>query len=196
MKRSSESMSNKDRLLLTAIDLMALKGYKGVSTKEIASAAEVSEMTLFRNFGSKQNLLETAIERFYYAGEMKRVFDEELVSDLESDLLLISRRYQDSMNRNRKMIRIVLQEPELKPLRDQAQRHPRLLKELLTEYFDQMQREGRAARTDSEAAALSFMWMNYGAFMSSLFEADPITDGSMPELLENGISLFAKAMRP
>lgn len=63
------SISNSDKLLLAAIDLIASKGYKGVTTQEIAAAAGFSEKTLFRHFGSKQNLLEAAFDRFHYAEE-------------------------------------------------------------------------------------------------------------------------------
>lgn len=40
---SSNNLSSDDKLLLAAIDLIAEKGYNGVSTKEIAAAAGLSE---------------------------------------------------------------------------------------------------------------------------------------------------------
>jgi AcrR family transcriptional regulator len=63
---SSNYLSNNDKLLLAAIDLIAEKGYNGTSTQEIANEAGLSEKTLFRHFGSKQNLLEMAFNRFHY----------------------------------------------------------------------------------------------------------------------------------
>ncbi|HRY73997.1 MAG TPA: helix-turn-helix domain-containing protein, partial [Spirochaetia bacterium] len=50
-----------DRLLKAARSLVARKGYKGATTKEIAEAAGVNEVTLFRNFGTKERLLYEAI---------------------------------------------------------------------------------------------------------------------------------------
>ncbi len=71
---SSNKLSTDDKLLLAAIDLIAEKGYNGVTTQEIAGAAGLSEKTLFRRFGSKLNLLETAFDRYHYAEEMTRLF--------------------------------------------------------------------------------------------------------------------------
>ncbi|MBO9597302.1 MAG: helix-turn-helix transcriptional regulator, partial [Cohnella sp.] len=72
-----------EKLLLAAIDLISEKGYHGVTTEEIASSADLSEKTLFRHFGSKQNLLEAALERFQYAEEMRVLFNEQIVWELE-----------------------------------------------------------------------------------------------------------------
>lgn len=171
-----DRLTNQDKLLLAAIDLMAEKGYKGVSTKEIAAAAGVSEMTLFRSFGSKLKLLYAAVERFHYAGEMKKLFRDQLVWDLRTDLLLISRSYREIMDRNRKLILIVLTDAELSELREKSRKHPRQLKELLTDYFTAMQDRGKMIPTNAEAQAVSFMWMNYGAFMTSLYNNDAMTN--------------------
>jgi AcrR family transcriptional regulator len=44
------------RILATAIKLFAQKGFRGTTTKEIALAAAVNEVTIFRHFASKQEL--------------------------------------------------------------------------------------------------------------------------------------------
>jgi len=44
------------RILDTAIKLFAQKGFRGTTTKEIALAASVNEVTIFRHFASKQEL--------------------------------------------------------------------------------------------------------------------------------------------
>lgn len=74
----SDAQSTSDKILMTAIGLMAEKGYAGTTTKEIAAAAGVNEVTLFRHFGTKQKLLEVAFERYSYADEMTKVFEESL----------------------------------------------------------------------------------------------------------------------
>jgi AcrR family transcriptional regulator len=97
-------LNTSDKLLLAAIDLMAEKGYHATTTKEIAAAAGVNEVTLFRHFGSKQKLLEAAFDKYHYGDEMTKLFREKLVWELQTDLLLISRTYHTIMARNRKMI--------------------------------------------------------------------------------------------
>ncbi|RKN64066.1 TetR/AcrR family transcriptional regulator [Paenibacillus ginsengarvi] len=46
-----------ERIVETAIRLFAEKGYSNTSTAEIAKAADVSEASLFKQYGTKDKLL-------------------------------------------------------------------------------------------------------------------------------------------
>ncbi len=48
---------------------------------------------------------------------------------------MISQMYHEMMERNRKLFLIVLSDNELAEIREKAQKHPRKLLELLTNYF-------------------------------------------------------------
>jgi TetR/AcrR family transcriptional repressor of mexJK operon len=194
---SSNNLSNDDKLLLTAIDLMAEKGYNGVSTQEIAAEAGLSEKTLFRRFGSKQNLLETAFDRFHYAEEITKLFNEKLVWDLQTDLLLISRTYHEIMNRNRKMIMIsIKEEGNLPGFRERTQKHPRQFLAILTNYFMAMYEKGKLIRTDPELQALSFMMLNFGAFMNNLGSNDNFPTVSLEAFIMESVQTFTRALTP
>lgn len=54
-------MENRDRILAAAARVYAEYGYRGATTRRIASAAGVNEVTLFRTFGSKAALLDEAV---------------------------------------------------------------------------------------------------------------------------------------
>ncbi|OXS56977.1 TetR family transcriptional regulator [Cohnella sp. CIP 111063] len=190
------TLDNKAKLMHAAIDLMAEKGYKGVSTKEIAAAAGVSEMTLFRNFGSKINLLDKAVDRYHYSVEMTQVFNEKVIGDLRTDLLMISQMYHEMMERNRKLFLIVLSDNELAEIREKAQKHPRKLLELLTNYFIDMQQKNKMISTDAQMQAITFMWMNYGAFVSQLFVRSEITPISKQDFIRSSTDLFVRALSP
>jgi AcrR family transcriptional regulator len=56
-------MSVRDQLLDAAARLYAEAGYRGATTRRIAVAAGVNEITLFRHFGSKDALIREAITR-------------------------------------------------------------------------------------------------------------------------------------
>lgn len=194
---SSNNLSNDDKLLLAAIDLMAEKGYNGVSTQEIATSAGLSEKTLFRRFGSKQNLLEKAFDRFHYAEEMTKLFNQKLIWDLQTDLLLISRTYHEVMNRNRKMIMIsIKEEGNLPGFRERTQKHPRQLLEILTNYFTAMYEKGKLIRTDPELQALSFMMLNFGAFMNNLDSNDNFPNVSLETFIMESVQTFTRALTP
>lgn len=138
-----QHISSDDKLLQAAIDLISRKGYNGVTTQEIASAAGLSEKTLFRKFGSKRNLLEMAFERYHYGQEMTKLFAEKLTGELTADLILISRTYHDLMIRNRKLITISIKESDHLPgLREMTSKHPKQFLDVLTKYFTIMTEKG------------------------------------------------------
>ena len=53
-------MNVKDQLLDAAVRVYADSGYHGATTRRIAAAAGVNEITIFRHFGSKDVLLREA----------------------------------------------------------------------------------------------------------------------------------------
>ncbi|MDF2679001.1 MAG: TetR/AcrR family transcriptional regulator [Brevibacillus sp.] len=194
---SNDKVSSSDRLLLAAIDLVAERGYNGVTTQEIATAAGLSEKTLFRHFGSKQNLLETAFDRFHYTEEMKQLFSEKLVWELHADLLLISRMYHDIMNRNRKMIMIsIKEEGNLPGFRTRTQKHPQQLMEILTNYFTVMSEKGKLLPTNPKLQAFTFLMLNFGIFMNNLEAEGNFPDITLDEVLEESADIFARALTP
>jgi AcrR family transcriptional regulator len=62
------------RILSTATDLFARFGYNGVSTRDIASAAQVNEVTVYRRYPRKHDLyvavLESELQQVYFRGDL------------------------------------------------------------------------------------------------------------------------------
>lgn len=56
-KLSKKTTDKQQRIVEAAITLFAEKGFANTSTSEIARAAEVAEGTIFRHYGTKDNLL-------------------------------------------------------------------------------------------------------------------------------------------
>ncbi|MFD2328224.1 TetR family transcriptional regulator [Cohnella sp. GCM10020058] len=191
-----DESDSREKLMQAAIDLMADKGFKGVSTKEIAAAAGVSEMTLFRRFGTKLTLLEQAVEQYHYAVEMTSAFEENIVWHLGEDLRSIGRVYHEIMARNRKLYLIVLKDDALAGVREKAQRHPKKMLELLTDYLNEMRVRGKLVETDTQMQAMTFMWMHFGAFVSRLYGGGPSSEASMADVIESSAALYEKAWTP
>jgi len=63
-----------EKILNTAAALFAQFGYNGVSTREIASSAEVNEVTIYRHFPRKRDLylavLSAELQRVHLRGEL------------------------------------------------------------------------------------------------------------------------------
>lgn len=192
------NITTSEKILLATIDLMSEKGYDSTTTKEIAQAAGVNEVTLFRHFGTKEKLLETAFSQFHYGNEMTKLFDEGLTGNLHEDLLTLSRTYHNIMNRNRKLISIALKGSSTVPeaVLQEASRNPKQLKNLLADYLTTMSSEGKVISASPEVHALSFMWMNYGAFISRLHAKEAVSNGSLDEFIQESVGLFVKALSP
>lgn len=58
---TGQPMTARERLLEAARKVFALYGYEGATTRRIATEAEVTEVTMFRLFGSKNGLLDEAV---------------------------------------------------------------------------------------------------------------------------------------
>jgi AcrR family transcriptional regulator len=69
-------MTTKNALLEVTARLFAESGWRGTTTRKIAEAAGVNEVTLFRHFGSKEVLLRAAIERSAAIGPMTALPEE------------------------------------------------------------------------------------------------------------------------
>lgn len=65
----------RQQIIEAALQVFIQKGYRAATTVEIAKAADISEVTLFRYFASKQEIFQAGIEPI-------------LVESLESDLLI------------------------------------------------------------------------------------------------------------
>ncbi|WP_020431661.1 TetR/AcrR family transcriptional regulator [Paenibacillus riograndensis] len=184
-----------EKLLHAAIDLISEKGYNGVTTQEIAAAAGLSEKTLFRHFGSKQKLLESALERFQYAEEIQILFSEKLVWELESDLLSISKKYHEIMNRDRKLIQIALKdEVHIPGFKESRLQHPRQLLTLLTEYFNKMNEKGKVASSNPTMQAFTFMMAQYGAFINDLEAGNNYPGISLDQFIQENVKIFVRSL--
>ncbi|MFS0862821.1 TetR/AcrR family transcriptional regulator [Fredinandcohnia sp. 179-A 10B2 NHS] len=63
-KRSKKQTDKQQKIVETAIKMFAEKGYANTSTSEIAKIAGVAEGTIFRHYGTKDNLLLSVILPF------------------------------------------------------------------------------------------------------------------------------------
>lgn len=107
------SSSTRQRLIQSALTLFTSGGISAATTKQIAEAAEVNEVTLFRQFGNKQGLILAVIEEsesFQGLGNIvHRVQDSgdvvQLLRDYASATL-------DECDRHSELLRSFLGEPD------------------------------------------------------------------------------------
>ncbi len=80
------------------IKVISERGYLGATTKEIAKTADVSEMTLFRKYGTKTELLKQAIAFIVEETDYSSV--AYYTGNLHTDLLRVVKAYQDTAVKN------------------------------------------------------------------------------------------------
>lgn len=75
--------STNQRIIRATMDLLTEKGYQKTTTKEIATKANVSEATIFRNFKNKRGVI-TAIMKM--KSTPTKTLEAEFKGDLYTDL--------------------------------------------------------------------------------------------------------------
>ena len=81
-----------------AMQVVSERGYAGATTKQIANAADVSEMTLFRKYGNKAELIKQAVT--FIIEETDFSSSALYTGDIHADLLRVVKSYQDTAVKN------------------------------------------------------------------------------------------------
>jgi AcrR family transcriptional regulator len=116
LKLSKKETSKQQKILETAIAMFAEKGYANTSTSEIAKAAGVAEGTIFRHYGTKENLLLSVILPFLkesvpvFAREVIDEFSPQNFSSFEDFLRALIRNRMSFIRENREIFQIVIKE--------------------------------------------------------------------------------------
>jgi AcrR family transcriptional regulator len=101
----------RERILGAARDVIARKGKRGATTREIAEVAGVNEATLFRHFGTKEALLIAVAQHFCPSGLLRDVAAT-LHGEIREDLLTVARFMHERMESQMDMIRWSLVETD------------------------------------------------------------------------------------
>ena len=104
-----------ENIYRAAIQIVIERGYSGATTKQIADAANISEVTLFRKYGNKAQLIKQAIAAVTDQLDLQTAAAH--TGDVAADLLRVVQLYQESAEEIGQFIYTVLIEiprhPEL-----------------------------------------------------------------------------------
>jgi AcrR family transcriptional regulator len=119
----------------TVIEMLVTRGYGGATTKEIAEAAGINEVTLFRKYGSKIELFKKAVNHLLADAPLSRLV---YTGDLEADLLAIVEAYIQTNLMYGEIIPTLLAElprhPELKDAFNTAWDNIQIIIKIIQEY--------------------------------------------------------------
>lgn len=184
----------KERILQAAAQVIAEQGYAGATTREIAEAAEVNEVTLFRHFGNKKNILLTVVERFSGVSGMESTLAGELTGDYRQDLTHIGQSFLEMMNHNRKSILVTIAESQRIPeIREVIAGPPAEQRRLIGTYLRQQMEQGVVRPLpDPELAGQAFLGMFFEYSISQLLRPEDAPPPPTEEVVAQLVDLFVQ----
>jgi AcrR family transcriptional regulator len=192
------------RILDAALKVFASEGFTGATTRRIAEEANVAEVTLFRKFKSKKNLLKEVLINnqtvFSSLEDLFQLFQNEKDVDLGTELRILGKNIAKAMrdkkkDSKRRMFMFMLFE--------EGRRRPEVSEALssflqmnikpLSEYFDLQIKNGKMRTTNSRSAAITFV--SYFVYTSLLREVfGDSFFGDHDEEIERFIDIFTKGI--
>jgi AcrR family transcriptional regulator len=169
------------------------QGYARATTRALAAAAGINEVTLFRHFGSKKNLFAAIIDE-YAARSLTGVFEAELTGDYRQDLLMMGHHFMAALIERRDAMRLMLCEAAHFPeVGEVLAQNPRQLRKALARYLQGQMEGGRVRPGHAEAMAQAFWGMFFAYAVSLGWLAEPVSpELSMEALIEQFVDIFVQ----
>lgn len=164
-------MRTRDKILESGLMLFSKKGYLGATTKEIAKAAGIAEVTLFRYFPTKEKLFEEIINTHSFLPALKGLLPEIAGLSYEEGLRVIAKRFLDSLTERKDLIRIMHSEIHRYTEKIHRIYHSIIdgILKTLASYFADMQKKGILRTFDTELGARAFLGMLFSYFDAENF---------------------------
>jgi AcrR family transcriptional regulator len=190
-KISPTPKDTRQRIIDAAAELSAKLGYTRATTKAIAEAAGVNEITLFRHFGNKANLFSAAIEQ-YGGPAIAPEIESQLTGDYRRDLKLFGNIFIGILLERQEMLRLLMCESAHIPkVRSVLARNPRELRKMLARYLRAQMEKGIIQQRHAEALAQAFIGMFFAYAISlDIFDETLEPEISIQELVSHFVDLF------
>ncbi|MFT8750541.1 TetR/AcrR family transcriptional regulator [Bifidobacterium sp.] len=183
------------RILAAFKQLLVEYGYVKTTTRKIADVAGVNELTIFKNFKDKEGVLNAAVND--YLGDVDQIAGSITLSDdVEADLIMLSSLYQTFIDDHKAVVLAGFREAfEIPSLNGAVLKIPLYFKQFLMGYLTRMQARGVIdRRLDVEAQAMSFIWLNFGYFLTRQRFSGPDLSFDLNYFLDNNVKSFVNGL--
>ena len=165
-------MNSRNEIIIAACQVFAKLGFRGSTTRRIADAAGVNEVTIFRQFGSKEALIREAMKMTHSVALAPL---PDVPVDPERELTSWAESFIQHLRLRSSIIRKTMSEIEERPeLSEHASYVPRQASADLCHYLAALRRQGRTAEKFEPKTAAAML-------MGAIF-ADAIGRGMMPDI--------------
>jgi AcrR family transcriptional regulator len=189
--------NTRQRMITAAMQLFGKVGYSQASTRAIAEAAGVNEVTLFRHFGNKKNLLMACIETFN-ASSFAAKFEAELTGDYSEDILRMADLQIQDTAANFEILRLLLCDARNVPeLREAMLAGGRGNLDRISGYF-QRQIDAGVVRSDIPADVLASAFdglFSTNVIFENFFQANLSPRLPAEEIIRPLVDLFVRGTR-
>jgi AcrR family transcriptional regulator len=158
-------MNHRDAILTAAAGVFAQHGFRGSTTRRIADAAGVNEITIFRQFGSKEALIRAAMQHLTESAGLVTL--PEVPIDPERELTEWSESFIQHLRLRSSIIRKSMSEIEERPeMCEFASDVPRRASTDLCLYLTALKEQGRVTgKFEPKSAAAMLMGAIFGDAM-------------------------------
>jgi AcrR family transcriptional regulator len=189
----SRADETRQRLIEAAAQVFAEEGYARATTRALAAAAGVNEVTLFRHFGNKESLFAAVTEQ--YAGPaVTTALESQLSGDYHRDLLTVGNQLLQVLLERKEVLRMMLCEashfPEVQAVMVQ---NPRQIRRMLARYLQQQIERGQVRPLHPEATAQAFAGMLFSyAIMWEILGDSVEPEMTTEELVAQFVDIFVQ----
>jgi AcrR family transcriptional regulator len=189
----SRADKTRQRLIEAAAQVFAGEGYARATTRALAAAAGVNEVTLFRHFGNKESLFAAVTEQ--YAGPaVTTALEAQLSGDYHRDLLMVGNQLLQVLLERKEVLRMMLCEashfPEVRAVMVQ---NPRQIRRMLARYLQQQIERGQVRPLHREATAQAFAGMVFSyAIMWEILGDSVEPEITTEELVAQFVDIFVQ----
>ena len=185
--------TTKQRLLDATLKLISEKGYLGSTTREIAQEAGVTELTLFRHFGTKEKLFEALLSTHTFLPRLKELLPELDGLSYGDSLRLIATRFLLSLKERKSLVKIMYSEVTTYPekIKKLYNKFADDLRLTLASYFRGLQKKGLLRTVSPELAAQLFLGMLFSYFRSEeIMRAGGMKKQTMEKNIKEFVDIF------
>ncbi|MBP3791757.1 MAG: TetR/AcrR family transcriptional regulator [Methanobrevibacter sp.] len=173
----SEFSSTDEKIMRATLEILQEEGFSKATTKKIAAKAGVNEVTIFRNFKNKKNLVETTKEHYFklFLEKFEEIFDfnedDEIEGYLQSNFMGLLNLSEDDYS----IIKIAMEEVREGPERNQlVSRISTTAFDKLDEFFKLQIEKGKIRSVDTRVLAVMCYSMTFQSLvLYRIYEESP-----------------------
>ncbi|MEA3558411.1 MAG: TetR/AcrR family transcriptional regulator [Candidatus Thermoplasmatota archaeon] len=176
------------KIMDAALDLFSGNGIRSTTTRAIAERSGFNELTIFRNFGSKEGLLEAMIDHHFHVEDLAGSISSTWSGDMKKDLHAFVNIVRTQFRQREKIFQLMLRESGNEIVASKLRGFPEFTKIYAVESISSILGEQKRRDIDVETASIFFAsYFMRSEMMRAMMGNDPfhrIDDRREEEVVE------------